>query len=1154
MCIRDRYKVFDKAEIADILSSRDSATARYVFGGTMAGVYAPDLESSTFIDISAIPELAQLSLDDHTLRVGAATSIADLSSLLAQHSSKSQSFEALHQHMNKIASFNVRNAGSWAGNLVMARNKNFASDMATILMGAGAHLSVLIDGNTADMSVEDWLWLPDLPANALILSLSLPVAGPDEFLFTFRQALRYVNAHALLNASFRATLDGSTIKSVSLAVGCAKEHAFFLDETQTFLIGKSVTDPATLSEALALLSKVQLEPELQYHSTIQPQGKDAYRASLLQVFFFKFLLKLAAQSGADIPATISEAAPAGPDAHQLPTVSGTQTWAPQQGLPEGHPGTKPATKPDAQQIAAGEAKYTDDVHNAPGTLFGAFACSKRAAATLTKADSSAAAAMPGVTMVIDAAALAGAGVPPESFCYSMVPGETPMFVAVGTSTLFQGQPVALVLAESRAEAEAAARVLEGGLEFEAAEHAGIFSMDEAKSANPERTGGIGFDPTPAKQGDVEAVWGDCATLVEGTCVIGGNNHFPMEKQSAYVIPGEGGEYTVYAATQMPDAVHTVVCIVLGVPKNKVSMIMKRAGGGFGAKLTGSFPTAMAAALASKFTGAPVKVQNTIGVDMQMGGNCRHPVSMDYKIGCDADGKIIAYSCDSHLDGGCGNDFSGFVAGEVRDNIEGPYCIPNLLSKVTVYKTNTASNTAVRGPGLAQAAACTEMAIDALAAKHGMDSSEMRFKNLMTPEESICITGGKLADNTVPQITEQLVEKAQFHERKQAVAAFNAEHKWKKRGIEYQPIRYNHTHAFGAGTTVQVNVNGSDGSVVVWHTGTEIGQGLNAKLVSAVSMYLGIPGSSVQVKEVNTSVLPNAMITGGSVMSECVVKAAGNACDILLERLAPVRQFMSDTDGTTLAANPMMSGGQFGALQATGPAGQEPTWEQLCCFSSGSFMPFDLHINLAAVGHYVNETRNNLDFVKAPLTPGATTCGFKVGHGLADYFSAGAGISEVEIDCLTGAKTIIRSDIIQDTGNSLNAQIDIGQSEGAFVQGLGYFLQEEVFIGADGTNNSPDTWEYKPCLAGDIPRTFNVELANLGAPKNELGLPYVAGSKAVGEPPYLMAVSALSAIRSAIRASRVERGLSAEFTLQQPATVDRIQQALEIDAAKELRLA
>ena len=222
------------------------------------------------------------------------------------------------------------------------------------------------------------------------------------------------------------------------------------------------------------------------------------------------------------------------------------------------------------------------------------------------------------------------------------------------------------------------------------------------------------------------------------------------------------------------------------------------------------------------------------------------------------------------------------------------------------------------------------------------------------------------------------EKSNYESRKSAVDAFNAEHKWKKRGIELQPIRYCFTHAFATGTTVLVNINATDGSVTAYHNGAEIGQGLNAKLRNSIAACLEIPPDTIVVRECNTSVTPNAAITGGSVMSEAVVGAATDACNQLLERLAPVREFMTETDGPSLDPNPMMSAGQFAALQAN-PAGVAPTWGQLCTFSSGSFMPFDLHINLSATGQFNVAGRNNLDFIKAPMTDTPTSFGFKVIH-------------------------------------------------------------------------------------------------------------------------------------------------------------------------------
>jgi len=218
------YKVTSLDQIEEVCALRNSSKSRFVFGGTMAGVYASDLDSDVFIDISAVPELHGITSSETGLTVGAATSIADLS--LALKGTGSPSHMALHQHIQKIASWNVRNAGSWAGNLVMARTKNFASDMATIFMGAGATLNLLANGTETSMGIEDFLWLPDLGENYVILSVQIPSNGTNEHLFTFRQAMRSVNAHAVLNAAFRATLEGTVISACSLVLGCAKEHAF----------------------------------------------------------------------------------------------------------------------------------------------------------------------------------------------------------------------------------------------------------------------------------------------------------------------------------------------------------------------------------------------------------------------------------------------------------------------------------------------------------------------------------------------------------------------------------------------------------------------------------------------------------------------------------------------------------------------------------------------------------------------------------------------------------------------------------------------------------------------------------------------------------------------------------------------------------------
>jgi len=1105
------FKVTSLEQVAELLARKDLHGAKIICSHTSSGVYGADFETGTFIDISAVPALSGVEFTDTGMSVGSTVKISHLAQLLKDNADKSQSFTPLYEHIMQIASWQVRNAGSWAGNIMMARKNNFLSDLATIVMGAGATIELIEHGEIKTVTVEELLWCENPDPNCLLLKMTIPFSKPNEYMFSYRQALRYVNAHALINAAFRVTLDGDSISEACVVVNTGDAHAKCLSDVEAFLVGKALTQE-TLTGACELLATVELTPETQYHSTVQPEGKDGYRSAMLQTFLFKFFASLLGCTGKTVDALADVNSQAWTLAR--PAGSGSQQFLTK--MPDDHPGSTPTTKLDARQLASGEAKYTDDMPATADTLYGCYVLASQANAKVTKIDSRMAMSMPGVVHWVDAEA-AGAFF---NSC-SLVPFEEPIFVPVGGVTQFVGQGVAIVLAKSRREAEAAALVGAQGISYEAGTDAPIFSIQDAIAAPAEKTQGIAGEGE-LKKGDVDAAWVQCATVVEGEFLIGGQSHFAMEKHSVYVMPQEGDHYTIYAASQVPDFTHTFCALALGVNKDHVTIITKRCGGGFGSKITHAFKVSMGACVASKFAGVPVKMQNPIAVDMHQGGNCRHPNLFKYKAGCDANGLLLGFEIDSALDAGCANDFTGFCCGEVKENLEGVYHVPNLGVKVKPYKTNTASNTAVRAPGLIQAAVATEHIIDHVAAAHGMEASEMRTKNLMSLENAITCAGAKIPEYNIPRIVEELKAKADWEGRKAAVDAFNAEHKWKKRGIEFAPIRYSCTHSFGAGTSALVNISASDGSVTCYHSGVEIGQGIDCKAAHTIAKRFGVDIGKVTVRETNTSVNPNCMITGGSVTSECVVKAVMNACDELLERMLPVREYMTEQEG-----------------EGFGEKGAAPTWEELCKFCSGDFMPMALHINLSCAGMYVPEGRNNLDALKS----GAPQM---LGHGLADYFSTGCGISEVEIDVLSGAKTIIRTDILQDCGHSLNPQIDIGQTEGAFMMGIGFMLQEEIMIDKNtGANQSFDTWEYKPCLYGDTPIEFNTELLKDAPFGADIA---VRGSKAIGEPPACLAVSALSAIKSAIRASRVERGLSPEFQMNVPATVDRIHAALEIDAS------
>eukprot|EP00656_Telonema_subtile_P056448 TRINITY_DN9019_c0_g1_i2.p1 TRINITY_DN9019_c0_g1~~TRINITY_DN9019_c0_g1_i2.p1 ORF type:complete len:1365 (-),score=314.97 TRINITY_DN9019_c0_g1_i2:152-4246(-) len=1124
---------------------------KMVVGHTSVGVY-PDqphergtgpVRPMRYIDISTLPELNRVELTDQGLLVGAAVSISDLQKALTEHSERSaESFPALAEHLALVGNWQVRNAGSWAGNLCMTKRFGFASDLSTILMAAGARLSSISPGSedahecTAGEFFSEGFGL----AGQLITHMVVPFNAERERLLTFRQALRTVNAHALLNAGFRVTMGAdNTIQQCSLVLGAVDARGpISLPEVEKYLTGKQV-NAECLQGALELLRPLKLHPELQYHTTTQPEGKDKYRAELLESCMFMLLSQLV--STAENPGDPRSAL------KHRPAGSGTQMWLTD--LPEDHPGKHPFPKQDAVQLASGEGKYANDVPNSVDTLYAAYVSCRQAPARIVAVPSETALSMPGVEFFVDATTgdfdLSQA---------SYVRGEEPLFAAVGDVSLHVGQGIAMVVAKTRREAEEAAAVAASEVAYEAVDgSSGVYGIDtavalaesEAPSSDQHlvlqemrdlahhwpNSGATGTSVHGhVSVGDVDSIWNDCASVAEGEVMLGGQSHFSIEKHSSTAVPEEGGRYVVFASTQQPDDTHIRVAALLGLSKDKVTVRNKRCGGAFGSRCTKSYHVSCAAALCARVAGAPVKVQNSIGVDMHMGGNCRDPMLVKFKVGCDAEGRILGCDLSVAQDQGCATDYSDFVVEEVMFNVEGPYAIPNFRNKVTPHRTNTASNTAFRGPGLVEAAGISENIMEAMAAKHGMDPTAFRLKNLMTPENAITCLQAKVPEYNVHKVVEHILHKANFDERKSAVDEFNATHKWTKRGIALMPLRFAHTQGFSQGQTVLVNVSASDGSVSAWTTGCEIGQGLFAKVAGTISQKLGVPLSKVSVMEVNTQVTPNAMITGGSTTSECCSQAAADACTVLLARLAPVREHMNKENG------------------------KQPTWEQLCSFANtstpdgvgaGLFTPDALHVNLSAAATYQPKGRSPEELLGGSSMSNNLN-NTTTGHGITDYFSTGASVTEVEIDLLTGAKTILRADLVQDCGHSLNPQIDIGQCEGGYVIGLGFYLQEEVMIDkATGHNNSHDTWEYKPCLNRDIPIEFNVELlpdAPFGADIS------VRGSKAIGEPPVLLALSAFTAIRYAISASRQQRGKSAEFTLQMPATVDRVHQALEMDPA------
>lgn len=459
---------------------------------------------------------------------------------------------------------------------------------------------------------------------------------------------------------------------------------------------------------------------------------------------------------------------------------------------------------------------------------------------------------------------------------------------------------------------------------------------------------------------------------------------------------------------------------------------------------------------------------------------------DYEVGFSADGTITALKYNFYLDAGIDSgDCSGsaFMGMYWADNA---YFFPNYRADATICYTNTPARTSMRAPGVVQASFCTEFVVERVAQELGLPVTQVQQKNFIADGE-LAICGQVIQDCTLPTVWSTLLQRSRYDARLSQVSQYNARSLWRKRGISICPVKYGMGWA-GYNAGCQVGINQSDGTVLVSHSGCEIGQGINTKAAQAVAMALGIDIKMIRVCSTDTDKVVNGGCTGGSGTSEVIVQAALNACQKINDRLAPYR-----------------NNGSFGK---TSPQ----DWVALL-----KTLPYDVSLN--AEGWYSPNENPNGQFFQ--------------------YFVYAACVTELELDVLTGEVHVIAAELVYDCGQSLNPAVDVGQIEGALVMGLGYFLTERVeYDETNGQLLTNGTWEYKPPMAQDIPGVLNVTL--LRNKYNESG---ILGSKAVGEPPYVVANSVYFALKMAVTSSRVDAGAGAgHFDMEVPATVDVRQQA------------
>ncbi|MCU4182281.1 xanthine dehydrogenase molybdopterin binding subunit [Bosea sp. BH3] len=747
----------------------------------------------------------------------------------------------------------------------------------------------------------------------------------------------------------------------------------------------------------------------------------------------------------------------------------------------------------AAKHVAGEAVYIDDIAAPEGMLHAYLGLSTIAHGRLISLDLASVRAAPGVVAVLTAQ-----DVPGVNDISSTHRHDEPLFAT--DRILFHGQPLFAVVAETREQARHAATLAEADY----AEDAPVIDIAAARAAG----GALVTDPLKLERGDVAEALAASPRRLKGSMAIGGQEHFYLESQIALAVPGEDEDMHVFVSTQHPSEVQHMVSAVLGVGSHAVTIEVRRMGGGFGGKETQANLFACVAAVAARGLKRPVKLRPDRDDDMAITGK-RHDFVCDYEIGFDEDGRIHAVDATYAARCGWNADLSGPVTDRALFHMDNCYFYPAVRARSEPLFTNTCSNTAFRGFGGPQGMVGAERFIEEVAYATGLDPLEVRKRNFYgEPGRDVTPYHQTVEDNIAGHVIAELERRCDYQARRAAIREANAKSAIIKRGIALTPVKFGisftATWFNQAGALVHVY---TDGTVALNHGGTEMGQGLYIKVAQVVAQAFGIGLEQVKITATTTGKVPNTSATAASSGSDLNGMAALDACETIKKRL------------TEFAAKHWQERPEdIAFLQGRVRIGtREIAFRELVQAAHIA------RIQLSATGFYA--------------TP-KIHWDRKAGRGHPFYYFAyGAAAAEVAIDTLTGEYKVERVDILHDCGQSLNPAIDKGQIEGGFVQGMGWLTTEELVWDEKGrlSTHAPST--YKIPVASDRPRIFNVELLE-NAPNRE---PTIHRSKAVGEPPLMLAISVLHALSDAVASVGDYRVCP---RLDAPATPERVLDAVE----------
>ncbi|KAJ2809409.1 hypothetical protein H4R20_000134 [Coemansia guatemalensis] len=1057
--------------------------AKLVAGNSEVGVEVKFKRAkfSVQVYVNDIPELRAVHSSADGVTFGANISLAQfgsaLDALVVEHGEqRTQSLAALRENLRYFAGNQIRNVATIAGNIATASP---ISDLNPVFMASGATVTLVSreHGERQVPMCEFFLGYrrTAMQRGEVLVSVHVPFNPEGEVVRAFKQAKRKDDDIAIVTCGLRVRVDAATgaVRDAAFAYGGMAPTTVLAKAAMRSVDGKQWGERAVLD---AMLAACQDELRLDYGV---PGGMAEYRAALTTSFLFKFW----AVSCKQLQVECAEARLAHEleDDEERQLSRGKQEYA---SVVDRAIVGKGITHLSALKQVTGEARYVDDMPAIQGELYVGLVMSERAHARILGIDSQKALELPGVHRVLTANDVPGHN------AWNIFKDEEILPSAVVHHV---GQPLALVVADTQRQAQEAARMVR--VEYE--DLPAVLTVRDAvekESWFPE--------VRQLKNGDVEAAFAQADCVLEGESYCAPQEHFYLEPFGSIAVPkGEGGEFDIYASTQNPTETQMVCAELLGVPASRVVCHVKRMGGGFGGKESRSALIAAYTALAAYHTNRSVRIMLDRDEDMQITGQ-RHPFYGRWKVGATRDGRLLGVRMRIYSNGGFSHDLSIGVLERAVSHLDNCYRIPATDFEGRVCRTNTQSNTAFRSFGGCQGMLMLENMLCELADRLELPVELLRERNMYRAGDVTPFSQPLDTDWNVPRMWTQLKQKAHFDARRAEVDAFNAASRYRKRGLALLPTKFGISfgvkHLNQGMALVHVYM---DGSVLVAHGGTEMGQGLHTKMAMVAAETLELPLDAIFISETATNTAANTSPTAASASSDLNGYAVYNACRVLADRLRPYRE--------------RMQGEPFAKIART-------AYLDRC--------------NLTAAGHYATP---DIGF------------NWQTNEGLLYfYFTQGVAMAEVELDALTGAHTTRRVDIIMDVGKSLNKAIDIGQIEGAFAQGQGWSTTEEfLYFPRNGRLFTQGPGNYKIPSAMDIPRDFRVELLE-GAPN---ALKTIFSSKGIGEPPLFLGSSVFFALRDAVLAARKHSAHQSPLHLELPATPEILRLACEDELVELSRI-